>query len=413
MLARWARICLIIITVFVLAIYLPDIYWKAFEERAPRAYIQFSPVIDKFVIMKSDKKGFRIYDSDGVRYSREEYDRLLPLYNARQLVYEQDFPDSLRGVELNLDEIRRNDIRLSVHPAAFHQSEIPMYPMMESQSGRAKLVYSDYFFRIDDRMEFFSASANDIETELTEKFTRELSDQNFAFPAVYIAGNPTTRKSFDEGYFIIDSQNTMFHVKMVKGEPFVARIDIPDGISISYINVKEFDLREFYGVAVTSEGECYLISYDNYRFVKLPTPPYQKDFNELKIYGNLFFRNMISISDTGMTCLITDRDYQPIDSYTDTWKDRAQTTAGVIASYLFPFQLNLKIERSLFVYPYLQLSTWHSLFGILILLVLTFFLGKKNKNEGRTNLVNLIVVLLTGIYGFLSILLFTPIHRKF
>ena len=60
-------------------------------------------------------------------------------------------------------------------------------------------------------MEFIVARTNKINEEKSQLFTEALTAEGFIFPADIIAGLPTTRKSHDEGYFITDSEGTLFH----------------------------------------------------------------------------------------------------------------------------------------------------------------------------------------------------------
>ena len=80
--------------------------------------------------------------------------------------------------------------------------------------------------------------------------------ENFNFPATRIAGNPTNKKPFDEGYFVVDSKNKLYHIKMVKGKPFCKFTHNPDSLEISYMKISEMSLREFYGFLYTKQGGC-------------------------------------------------------------------------------------------------------------------------------------------------------------
>ena len=77
----------------------------------------------------------------------------------------------------------------------------------------------DDYFRIGKRMEFIVAKTNKVDEAKSKLFTDALSAEGFAFPANLIAGLPTTRKSKDEGYFLTDSREQLFHIKMIKGQP--------------------------------------------------------------------------------------------------------------------------------------------------------------------------------------------------
>ena len=102
---RFARLALVVLLILVFAWTIPHYYWKAFDVsiRAPR--VSYSPVTDQFFLLKPENKAVRYMDLTGKEYTREEYERLLPLANYRQLAATGQMPDSLRGVKLDLKEI--------------------------------------------------------------------------------------------------------------------------------------------------------------------------------------------------------------------------------------------------------------------------------------------------------------------
>lgn len=53
-------------------------------------------------------------------------------------------------------------------------------------------------------------------------------------------------KSRDDGWFIQDKNLQLFHLKMVKGEPFVKKIAMPAGFEIKKIVCNDHQSGEFY-----------------------------------------------------------------------------------------------------------------------------------------------------------------------
>lgn len=51
-----------------------------------------------------------------------------------------------------------------------------------------------------------------------------MTKKNFRFPAIEIVGNPTVKKEYDEGYLLLDADRRLFHLKQVKGRPYVRAI---------------------------------------------------------------------------------------------------------------------------------------------------------------------------------------------
>ncbi len=411
MLVKFSRFALIIISVFVLSVYLPAFFWKVFHDPQNPPFIKYSPVIDEFVILRATPEGLRYYDSAQNDYNQQEYDRLLPLLSARQLMFEGKFPDSLRGIKLNPDEVRINNIRFFIAPYSLDCNEIPVYPLFESQSGRVRLEIPDNFFRITDRMEFITASTNTINHELTDLFTRELVSRGFSFPSKIIAGNPTTRKPFDEGYFLVDARDKVFHCKMVQGKPFLAKLSLPDSLKIAYIAVSEMTLKEFYGILITRDNHCYLISYDNYRLIELPLMSYQRSRDRLRIYGDLFFRTVNVYADTAVLSLATDRNYQTISTYRESWKGKYAGKAGAFNQFIFPFSVDLKNSDSGYIGFIIRPPSLRSIWGMLLFSIIFIFLLIMRKNSVRKNWIDFLLVLITGIYGFIAVLAIKPVNN--
>ena len=123
---------------------------------------------------------------------------------------------------------------------------IGLYPLFESESDRVNLELPPDFFRINNSIEFITASTNDINLEKSKLFNQVFINKGFSFPAKIIAGIPTTRKSIDEGYFIVDNTNKLFHLKMTKGQPYFEYIQTPDNIVITSYSIHYTKLYENY-----------------------------------------------------------------------------------------------------------------------------------------------------------------------
>jgi len=250
--------------------------------------VYYSPVSHEFLASKMTGNDFYYIDRKGNKYDRDQFENLTPLLNYRQLVSVNNLPDSLNGVALNLETIRLNNIMLRVTTDEIDVKPIQLFPMFESRSGRIKLEMPDDFFRIADRFEFINCQTNSVNQEKSNLFTAALAKENFSFPAIKIAGNPTNKKLFDEGYFVLDSKNQLFHIKMVKGKPFCVNTNMAGSLDVAFMSISEMALREFYGMIFTKQGEVYLISYDNYNLVKLPLENYNIKKDNFSFFGDSF-----------------------------------------------------------------------------------------------------------------------------
>ncbi|MDP3581098.1 MAG: hypothetical protein Q8S39_04125, partial [Ignavibacteria bacterium] len=89
----------------------------------------------------------------------------------------------------------------------------------------------------------------------------------------------------------------------------------------------------------------------------------------------------------------------------ETKPTKDEMTAGVIASYLFPFTTVIEKDTTPFVNFYFTFSGLRSLILSLIMLGAAFlYLRKKNLPVKRV-VPYYLLVLLTGIYGFIALLI--------
>lgn len=409
---RISRIVLVLIVSLAAAIYLPAYYWLAFNVKIPTPRVFYSPIQKNFIFIRTTDKEPVYSDIKGNNYTREEFEQLDPLFNYRQLSLTGKLPDSLNDVKLDVLLLRKNDFMIRIRPFEFDKPQIPVYPLIESQSGRAALELNDNYFRFNSRMEILNSRQNEVDEILTKKFTPALLKQNFLFPAKAIYGNPTTRKPFDEGYFVIDAGNNVYHIKMVKGEPFCVNTNIPKSLDVAFIYVREMDLKEFYGLIFTRDNKVFLISYDNYKLIQLPIENYDNKSTTFYLRGDLFYRTITLNKNNSVEIFVIDRDYNLVDRYKETWKTKSEYTAGIVASTIFPFTILLNNNSSLYIDLYFSFSNSLAFIGIGAALLLTLIFLKLKKKSIKNNWFEIVIVLLTGFYGFIAITFIANIKSK-
>jgi len=413
MVIKITRMLLLIIAIIVAAIYLPHFYWMIFDVNIRTPYVMYSAVTDDFMFYRYRNQDMYYVDNQGKEYSRDQFEELLPLQNYRQLSSSGKMPDSLRGQKIDIREVRDNYITYRVSPEDFDNLQIQLYPLFESQSGRVRLEMPREFFRITERMEFIDAEKNIINEEISARFTSALTARGFQFPAKLISGNPNPKKAFDEGYFVVDASNAVFHIKQVKGEPFCVKTSIPSDIPIAAIVMREFSLREFYGLLFTQSNDVYLISYNNYQLIKLPIEGYNRDADVFSLSADLFFRVITLRSDSDIRAFVTDRDYTLIKTYSETWKTKFEMTRGIVASYLFPFSIELTTVKTKLVNLYFHFSSWHYFLGNIFFFGLVVIGLIWKKESIANNIFELSVILITGLYGLIAVSIFEKVGKSF
>ncbi len=410
MINKISRFFILFIIVLVTAVYLPQYYWISFEKRIATPMGYFSPILQQFLISKFDyqQKNYNYVSPDGKKYTRQQADYLLPLMNYRILTSKGQMPDSIRGQKIDLNDVRINNIFIRIRPEENNTPVIPLFPLFESNPPRLKLTVPDDFFRITERIEFINTSTNRINEIKSEIFTKSLKEQGFVFPATKIFGNPTTRKSFDEGYFIVDSQNQLFHLKMINGKPFCRNTHKPDSIHIRSIFVKEHDLKEFYATVVDQKNNIYFLMYDGYRLQKLPVYDYNPDNDNLFIYCNLFYRVVNIKKDNRLLTFALDRKYHLIGIHQESWPTFYESTAGKLSKFLFPFTLQIHKNTTDYINFYFDDFSINAIFFHMFLVLLIAFIFRYREQDLKKSWFDFIWVLFTGIYGFIGVLLFEP-----
>jgi len=402
MLARVSRYLIITIAIFIAAIYLPDLYWLSFSNPVRTPFVAFSPVSEEFLTGKIEDRKFKWLDSSNNYYSYEQVDSLLPFFNYRQLASKGRMPDSVRGVPVNLDEIRLNNFRQRIRPASIEPPKIILYPLFESNPPRVQLEMPETFFRVTERMEFIDAASNKVVDSLTQTFTTGLLNAGFNFPAKLIAGNPTTRKPFDEGYFIIDNLDQMFHVKMFDGKPVIKNTQKSKELKVREMYISESNLRESYGVLISQDNEIFFILYDNYNLKRLPVAEYNAFNDRLVIRGNLFYRIINVESDNSLKSYVTNRQYELIATHEESWLGKYDRLSGKLVDYIFPFTFNLQSAKSVFIDFYHRSYHLTALFVNAIFVVIFLIITRKRRQHASTRWIDTVLVLITGIYGFLA-----------
>jgi len=397
-----SRYLLVFIAILTLAIILPKLYWMAFEKPIRKPFILYSCIYDDFMIHRISEKTWK--DTKGQQYTREEYEQKLPMMYLKQLLASGTMPDSIDGVELDMHDIAKakSFFRLKINEIDAPVSGL--YPLFESQSGRTMLDLPEDFFRITWRIDFIDAATNKVLEEKSQMFSAALFQKGFSFPAKTISGLSTPRKSIDEGYLIVDSKDQLFHLKMIKGNPYVKQIDFPDGLKFRHISCVDFKNKDFYAYLFSDKNEIYILTQDGYKLIKWPVDGFVASNCDLKIYGDLFNYTVIIEGEDHIKAIALNPDYQVVKTYTETWKLKEEQTEVKIFSSLFPAQVSMTSDNSKFIRFYFSPSkglNW--IFLNLLLMAFHFIWLYGRKVKLKNHMADLGIVAVCGIFGFIAI----------
>ncbi len=408
MIVRFSRFIILILAILVMSVYLPDFYWLLFSSKINLPNVNYSVVDSSFVISRYVDGKFVYSNTKLDTFDRGKMEEKLPLYYYMQLVSDGKLPEEINGVPIDINNIKRNRVFMRIRPNQLDMPQIALFPLFESQSDRVNLEMPTDYFRIVKRMEFIESSSNEINEVKSKLFTDALTDAGFSFPAAKIFGNPTTRKPFDEGYFIVDNAGKLFHLKMVKGEPFIRDTNFPKDIKIHHMIVSENTLNEFYGLVIGESSELIILQTDDYRAVTFPFDgQYNYRTDNLVFSTDIFTRNANIRRPGKMSVISCDTDYQLIDTYEESWPSRKESKAGIAAGYIFPFTLSFTDSNSMYVDFYFDSYSYASLvLNILLAVGMGFWIFRRQKDlSGQW--VNLLLIVIGGLYGIIAVLAFT------
>lgn len=262
-------------------------------------FMTYNPQRSPFTLYSSDLKEF-VYathssgkelqrrDESGNIYGEKEFDRVLPQFYVRQLVADERFPDSIAGVPVIAREIQQQNFVFRNIPSSLNAPTVPLYFLLESMSGRVDLQMPQDVFRITDAgIEFIWSNTNTLNQEKSDVFTQAMKDKGFVFPAKLVVNNPSTKKDYDEGCLITDSQGKLFQLKMTVGRPFVKPIALPEGLDIKYLYITEFRGRQSLGLISDRLNNFYAIRSGSCDIVRIDVPSFNPDREVITIFGNL------------------------------------------------------------------------------------------------------------------------------
>ncbi len=401
-----SRYILVFTAIIGLSVVLPQFYRMAFEKPTKTPLIQYSCIDHDFMIFRPDADN-KWTNREGTKLTREVYEKKLPLMYTRQLVMDGTMPDSINGQKINIQHTGLFRSIFRITPDEIHAPKPKLYPLFESQSGRANLEMPGDFFRITWRMEFIDAKSNKILEEKSRMFSAVLYNRGFKFPAKSINGIPTTRKSCDEGYLVIDSANQLFHVKMAKGVPFVRKVDLPGEMKFKTIQCVDFSDQLYYAYLFTENNELYVLTPYDYMLEKFEVDDINPDEYEIRIYGDYFNFNVITIGSGFIRTQVLNRDHNKVDEYIETRPTYQSSSEGKLAQFLFPAELKITDDKSSFVNFFLTVSqSYWWLILSLVLIAGQYFIIRLQKKKIRAEIIDLIIIAFTGIFGFIAVNIF-------
>ena len=365
----------------------------------------FSPVTHDFATFSFEGiDNIAGYDLAGNPFSEHEFDSIMPTVYARQLSQEGRLPERIAGRTVDVQSIEQGNFVFRALPTEHNRPQIGLYQLLTGASCHSALGMPDDVFRItDSSIEFVSMASNAILPRKSERYTRALADNGFAFPALCITGNATTHKPYDNGYLLIDSKGRAFQMKQLcHGRPFVRRIDAPADLRFVQAYVTEFPDRRFIGFLADADGIFHTIDADTYALHRLPLPPIDIDRERLIVVGDLFY--WTAIVDCGNHESLTAIDAQSLAVVATHSFDYPEASWQRVRSWIFPFRLTFNSPDDRFTAPHLRDFSAKALL-LNALCAIAYALMRRRSKPRPTIWLRSAAILLCGLFLFIPLAL--------
>lgn len=406
---KLSNLFLIVISVLVLAWFLPWLVGFAIPSATRTPTVHFSPISNKFVTMESgedSKPQFLELNTNGSisrKLTRNERDQLLPQIFYTVLSGKDELPDSVSGKEVSIKIFKENSWVFVSSPREINRIPAKVNMMMESMPERLELEDATDVFRFTDSgMEFVDMAMNAVLPDRSARFTKMLKDEGFVFPASVANANVTSRKLYDEGYLMADANGKLFHVKMQVGRPYVHRVDAARNLNIKHVFVTENIDHRFLGIVTDADDNAYMLETSTYSMRKLPFKWNPKK-EKIILMANCF--NWVANVSDGSKSTYYAVDNGSLSLLGRFCEEKQPSLYEKTENWIFPFSLAFTSADSQKVCLRIDFADSCIVLVLNVLLAIALLLIRRRALSRVPD--DCIATLILGIYVFIPILLFT------
>lgn len=312
------------------------------------AFVIYSTLNNDFMISQTIDGKRTHRDTAGNSYLQNQVDSLVPFFYARQLLKDERFPDTIKGVAVTYRDAQHESFVWKSSPRDINAPQIGIYQLMESASKRVQLETPPDVFRITSQgIEFIDAESNQLDEAKSAAFTEVMRKKGFAFPATYLSGNPTVKKDYDQGYLLLDSKQELYHLKQVVGRPFFRKIELPEGVQLKKAFITEHRNQRTIGYASDMNNSFYVIELPTYAVKQVQIESFDPEKEGLMIYGNQMDWTLKRMSSEKVTYYAIDaRDYSLLKQYEEVYP-----APDFVSSLLGAIGIRFTSPMDRFVYP--------------------------------------------------------------
>ncbi|MCW7753782.1 DUF4857 domain-containing protein [Desulfobotulus sp. H1] len=397
-LSRWV-LCLS--ALLVMASVLPRMFDLAFRQATPVPFVLFSPVDNLFFMSGTLADGQRIYrDETGREYDRKTFMAKTPLFWFRDVFAWGMMPRLIEDVPITRKTVEEGSQIFRYRPGDLPSVSIPLWPLLESASDFSNLRLPETMFWNDGALVFENGITRKRDESMTRKVGQSLSDAGFSFPVQAVWGNPTTRKSHDDGYFLKDGKGRLFHLQQIKGEPVCLDTGVSGIGAIRYLVVSEDERRELYGYFITDDGRFHLLMQEDYRVISPDLMSFDPETMGLLFMADMLGRTVVYGNAEQWYALRLSLDYDILHSYGEKVAPALSPSIRFFKTTLFPFIFQTKAEYGKGAALSIQFSGLAAMYGTLFFSSLFLAIRKRVTGSFRVRLYEAVLLLSCGLYGF-------------
>lgn len=393
-----SKIYMYLLAIALLAWLLPWTFHFLAARPVKSPFTLYSCVTRSFAFTETGKDKTTSYmDTQGRTYTAMEFDSILPFFYYRQLMAKDRLPDSICGIPVTAAKIRHANFNTRLGARDVNVNAPHVYMIMDAMPSHVDLEEPAEVFRMTDEMTFIRMADNTEDREKSNLFTKVLKEKGFAFPMRGLSGNPTTKKEYDEGYILIDANHQVFHVKQLKGRPYVKNTGIEPSLKMVHALITEFPGRKTLALLTDEQHNLYALT-PQYKLHRLPIC-YNPEKEDMLAIGDLLNWTVKITDGKGYSVYALDADtYTLADSLRHDYPPQENAQ---IAKALFPFALSFTSTDDKWVQPRLGDFSAKSLpFNVLLATIMLAFRRKRIKETLPCG----IITVFFGIFAFVPFL---------
>lgn len=389
---------------------LPTLVKKITYKPDSYPFVYYSCMLNDLCFIEYSNKKTPMQDTKGNIYTTSQFDSLMPMLNFRQLMSDGRLPDSIKGIAIEPRIIRSKMVNYKYSPNETATPQIGLYILFEAMPKRVGIEMPDDVFRIKDKIEFINTGTNSVNKEKSKLFQAAMDKEGYTFPTQWASGNLNPRKPYDEGYFCLDAKGELYHLKMVNERPYLKNTHISDSIDIAHFAMLEVADKRFYGFLYSKTGEMYIIENEGggYKTVKLDIDPINLQQDQIILMGNIFDWTVSVITPESKKCYGLDA--ASLKRIAEHDIDRTPGKWDKVSKWIFPAYITIESKSSDYLLPAFHFTAFTAL---LINFLLALGIGLFVQNTTRKRLFNFTFVLITGIAGFVALLILPGLRKKY